>query len=149
MVAPAPSRAARKSKPSLADYRAMAEFRLQLRRFLAFSTREAEAVGIAPQQYQALLAMKGHKGADPLSVTELAEQLLIRQHTAGELVTRMEAAGLVRRRIASDDRRRVELTMTKRAEDLLADLAGVHLAELQEHGPAMASLLTLIQEASG
>lgn len=134
----------RKSRPSLADYRAMAAFRYQLRRFLAFSVREAEAAGVPAQQYQALLAIKGWTGAAPLSITELADQLFIRQHTAGELVKRMEASGLVSRRLAQEDHRRAELSMTEKADELLARLASVHLAELKANGPTMAGLLALM-----
>ncbi|HEY2034092.1 MAG TPA: hypothetical protein VGH02_10445, partial [Rhizomicrobium sp.] len=46
-----------------ADYRALAEFRFLLRRFMAFSEEAARAAGLAPQQHQALLAIKGLEGA--------------------------------------------------------------------------------------
>jgi DNA-binding MarR family transcriptional regulator len=126
------------------QYRALAAFRYQLRRFLAFSSREAEAAGLAPQQYQAMLAIKGHGGERPITVGELAEQLLVRQHSAAELVNRMETAGLVRRAPAAGDARRVSVLLTPEGEDALKGLAAVHLRELTQNEGLVARLLTLL-----
>ena len=128
------------------QYRALAAFRYQLRRFLAFSSREAEAAGLAPQQYQAMLAIKAHPGA-PISVGELADQLLVRQHSAGELVNRMEAAGLVRRAPAAGDARRVAVLLTEAGEQALKRLASTHLRELTQNEGLVARLLTLLNKS--
>jgi hypothetical protein len=45
------------------SYAAIAAFRLELRRFLAFSEAAAGKVGLPAQQHQALLAIAGHDGA--------------------------------------------------------------------------------------
>jgi DNA-binding MarR family transcriptional regulator len=133
--------------PVTADqYRALAGFRFQLRRFLAFSSREAEAAGLAPQQYQALLAIKGHPEPPPITMGELADQLLVRQHTAAELVNRMAAADLVRRAPAMGDARRVALILTPKGEDSLRHLAAVHLRELRQHAVVMRRLLASIDK---
>lgn len=55
-------------RPSTADYALLAEFRYALRRFIAFSEDAAHAIGLAPQQHQALLAIKGAPGRDGLYV---------------------------------------------------------------------------------
>jgi DNA-binding MarR family transcriptional regulator len=128
------------------QYRALAAFRYQLRRFLAFSSREAEAAGLAPQQYQAMLAIKGRAGDRPISVGELAEQLLVRQHSAAELVNRMAAAGLVRRAPAPGDGRRVEVLLTPKGEDALKSLAATHLRELTQNEGLVSRLLTLLSK---
>jgi DNA-binding MarR family transcriptional regulator len=132
---------------TLEQYRALAGFRYQLRRFLAFSTREAEAAGLAPQQYQALLAIKGHAGDQPITVGELADQLLVRQHTTAELVNRMEGANLVRRAPAAGDNRRVAVLLTPRGEDALRSLAAVHLRELAQNADAIGRLLTVLNKS--
>ena len=44
---------------SLSDYRALAEFRYQIRRFLHFSEQMARRAGLESQQHQVLLALKG------------------------------------------------------------------------------------------
>lgn len=51
-------RVARKSRDTV-DYRALAEFRLQLRRFLEFSEANTRKNNLTSQQYQALLTIKG------------------------------------------------------------------------------------------
>jgi DNA-binding MarR family transcriptional regulator len=130
--------------PTPEQYRALAAFRHQLRRFLAFSAREAEAAGLAPQQYQALLAIKGHPGPDPITVGELAETLFVRQHSAAELVNRMETAALVRRAPAAGDSRRVMLLLTPAGEAALDGLAAVHLRELAQNARLMSRLLSQI-----
>jgi hypothetical protein len=41
------------------DYRALAEFRYQIRQFLHFSEKAAGSAGLNPQHHQLLLALKG------------------------------------------------------------------------------------------
>src|SRR4051812_41570723 len=108
------------------DYQALAGFRLELRRFLAFSQRAAEGAGLKPQQYQALLAIKAHSGAQPMTTTQLADELFIRLPTAVELIDRLEKERLVKRAASTVDRRRMTISLTARAEDVLKQLASVH-----------------------
>jgi DNA-binding MarR family transcriptional regulator len=119
------------------QYGAIAAFRFELRRFIAFSESAATAAGLPPQQHQALLAIAGHTGARPLSVGAIAEQLLVAPHTAAELVSRMSDAGLVTKTSSSQDRRRTELVLTAKAELLLRDLTMEHLNELKTLEPAL------------
>jgi DNA-binding MarR family transcriptional regulator len=123
------------------DYRTLAAFRHALRRFHAFSEDAARAHGLTPQQHQAILALKGHDAAEPMSVGNLAAALLIRHHSAVELVDRLVAAGLVLREGDAGDRRRVALTLTAKAEAVLAELSRTHLAELRRSGPLLAALV--------
>lgn len=127
--------------PTQREYQALAAFRLELRRFFAFSASAAAEVGIAPQQYQALLAIKGHAGEVSPSISDLAAQLLVQQHTAVELVKRLEASGLVTRRRSSNDRRVVQLALTAAAEAVLASLASIHLEELRRSAPVLSALI--------
>lgn len=120
------------------QYAAIASFRLQLRRFLAFSEAAAHEVGLAPQQHQALLAIAGHEGDAPPSVGTIASQLLIAPHSAAELVSRMAEAGLVAKRRSAADRRRAELVLTEKAEAILRRLTAAHLQELRVLAQALA-----------
>jgi DNA-binding MarR family transcriptional regulator len=63
-------------------------FRCELRRFQAFSDAAANRSGLTAQQHQALLAIRGFSSREPISVGDLARYLLIRHHTAVELVDR-------------------------------------------------------------
>ena len=128
------------------DYRALALFRGALRRFLNFSGEAAVAAGLEPQQYQALLALRGASGTDAMTVGELAEELQIRPHSAVGLVTRLERQELVTRERGSADRRQVFVKLTPRGQDLLAGLAAAHKDELRKAIPA---LKTLIEQLDG
>lgn len=112
------------------QYRAIASFRHQLRKFLAFSEAAAAAVGLPAQQHQALLAIAGHAGGEPPTVGTLSEQLLVAPHTAAELVARMVDAGLLLKTPGRSDRRKQELALTPKAKSLLESLTSAHLAEL-------------------
>src|SRR5579872_5849311 len=43
------------------DYRVLVDFRQLLREFLAFSAKRAEEFGLAPQQHQALMAIRAEQ----------------------------------------------------------------------------------------
>lgn len=135
-----------RAQPSLQDYQTLAAFRAALREFFAFSASAAAEAGVAPQQYQALLAIKGHLGEGPPSISDLARQLLVQQHSAVELAKRLEAAGLISRVRDPLDRRVVLLRLTPKAEAVLADLAAIHLEELRLLAPTIAGLLDRVGE---
>ena len=67
------------------------EFRTGLRRFLHWSEEQARAAGLTAAQHQLLLAVRGHDGGP--TIGEVAEQLLLRHHSAVELVDRAERPG--------------------------------------------------------
>src|SRR5512143_2309408 len=123
------------TKFSKADYETLAAFRYALRQFLHFSEEAAEAVGLTPQQHQALLAIRGFPGRDQVTVGELAERLQIRHHSAVGLVDRLVTQKLVARAAAENDRRQVFVALTSRGLSTLEQLAAVHRAELRRIGP--------------
>lgn len=128
-------------------YRTLAEFRHVLRRFLAFSEAEARARGLTRRQHQAILAIRGYaEGRGGVTIGVLAERLLIRHHSAVELVDRLVKAGLARRADAKEDRRRVNVVLTPKAEALLVDLSAAHLAELRRLRPVLIAVLGQLDE---
>ena len=128
------------------QYAAIAGFRHQLRRFLAFSEAAAAAEGLPPQQHQALLAIAGPPPGKSANVGYLAEQLLIAPHTAAELTSRMMQTGLLAKSPSRTDRRRVDLSLTVKANDLLSRLTEAHLDELRTLEPA---LVVALEKATG
>lgn len=131
------------------DYQVLSTFRRDLRRFLAVSEELAQGQGIPPQQHQAILAIKG-RPEQSLSIGDLAEALLIKPNTAVELAARLVEADLVVRRPAPRDRRRILLSLTPKADEILAHLSQAHLHELRRLEPAMRDLLDrLHQETAG
>ncbi|MBR0731750.1 DNA-binding MarR family transcriptional regulator [Bradyrhizobium japonicum] len=124
-----------------ADYAALAQFRYQLRTFLAFSETAAQNAGLTPQQHQALLAIKGLAAPDGASVGDIARFLLIRHHTAVELVDRMAKLKLIGREADPQDARRVLVRLTTKGEQKLRSLSRIHLDELGAAAPALAKIL--------
>jgi DNA-binding MarR family transcriptional regulator len=134
---------ARSGKLSLKDYRALAGIRRGMRQFLEFSAEAAQDAGLTPAQHQALLAIKGMTG--PVTVGTLAAWLSIRHHSAVGLVNRLAAGKLVTRTIDPDDRRRIYLSLTPRADARLAALSHIHRAELRRFSTALAPLLEALR----
>jgi DNA-binding MarR family transcriptional regulator len=123
-----------------ADYALLLELRSGLRRFLAWSEGQADAVGLTPAQHQLLLAVRGHVGDRPPTIGEVAQHLLLRHHSAVGLVDRSEAAGLVRRVADAVDHRLVRVELTERGSRALADLSAAHLQELARLAPTVGQL---------
>ncbi|MFY9627793.1 MAG: helix-turn-helix domain-containing protein [Methylocystis sp.] len=133
-------------EPTRQELSALAAFRFALREFLAFSERAAADMGVTPQWYQALLVIKTHAAEDHISVGELAEQLMIRDHSAAELVSRLVLAKLVRRKADASDRRRSLIVMTTTGDRCLGRLAAVHLKRLQQNKDAFLHLFTVANQ---
>lgn len=122
------------------DYAALAGFRFELRRFLHFSEEAARTAGLTPQQHQALLAIRA-SGAGGMLVGDLAERLMLKPHTASELVKRLGEHELIERRQGDADRREVHVRLTERARAILATLSASHRAELRRLRPLLQGLL--------
>lgn len=114
--------------------------RTTLRRFLRWSADQAEAAGLTASQHQLLLAVRGHPGAAPPTIGELADHLLLRHHGAVQLVDRAEAGGWVTRVRDETDHRVVRVDLTARGAAVLESLAAEHLEELRRIGSAFAAL---------
>jgi DNA-binding MarR family transcriptional regulator len=117
------------------DFERLLGVRDGLRRFLRWSEAQAKAAGLTPAQHQLLLAIRGHGGRP--SVGDVADHLLLRHHSAVELVDRAVAAGLVARHADESDHRVVRLRLTPDGERRLARLAAAHLEELERLSPRL------------
>lgn len=122
---------------SVDDYRALAELRYLIRRFLRFSEGAARRAGLEPQQHQLLLAVKGLPEDRAATVGEVAERLQLRANSVDELVRRAEQRGLVGTARAAGDRRQVIVGLTAVGEQALHELSVVHLAELRSEARAL------------
>ena len=71
------------------DFKAMAELRYQIRKFLRFSENAARQAGIEPQQHQLLLAIRGLPDAVSPTIGVLAERMQLQHHSTVELVDRL------------------------------------------------------------
>ena len=123
------------------QYEQLADLRHALRHFLRFSQEAARSAGLTPQQHQALLAIKGWGGTGRASIGDLAGRLQLRHHSAVGLVDRLVRKHLVRRVPSTDDRRRVELVLTRLGESNIERLSVAHLRELRQLAPGIRELL--------
>ena len=108
-----------------AQYAALAGFRRALRQLMADSEQICAASGLTTQRFQALLAIRTFAG-QAMSIGALAEELVLKHHSAVELAGRLEQAGLINRKGDPDDKRRVLLTLTDLGAARLNELAHAH-----------------------
>jgi len=123
------------------DFKAMAELRYQIRRFLRFSENAAREAGIEPQQHQLLLTVRGLPDNLKPTVGVLAERMQLQHHSTVELIDRLVDRGFLCRLRATDDRRKVLVKLTHDGEEFLNKLSLHHLQELQSSGPKFVKIL--------
>ncbi len=134
-----------------ADYRALAALRYRMRLFLLEGDDAARRVGLEPQQYLLLLAVRGLPDGAEATVQTLAERLLLKHNSTVELIDRLEAHGYVRRSRSRshNDRRWVLVELLPRGEKLVEQVARQRLTELRAGGIALAHALdTLLERKS-
>jgi DNA-binding MarR family transcriptional regulator len=130
---------------SAAEYRALGEFRCQIRRFLHFSEEQARSCGVEPQQHQLLLAIRGLPEDTRATIGELAARMQLKHHSTVELVDRLEDRGAVTRVPGGEDRREVIVRLTRSGAGLLRRLSLVHREELEHTGPRLVRALRALR----
>jgi len=123
------------------DFKAMAELRYQIRKFLRFSENVARQAGIEPQQHQLLLAIRGLPDAASPTIGVLAERMQLQHHSTVELVDRLVDRNFLCRLRSTNDRRQVLVKLTHDGENFLEKLSLHHLEELQSAGPTFVKVL--------
>lgn len=131
-----------------AEYRALAEFRYQIRRFTRFSEEQARSSGLEPQQHQLLLAIKGLPEGERATIRELSLRLQLRHHTTVELVNRLAHHGHVTRKQGKKDRREVIIELTRSGHAVLRRLSLMHREQLRIAGPELARALKSVLKTS-
>src|SRR3954471_4178105 len=122
---------------SAPDFAALLAFRVALRRFNHWSEGQARAVGLTHAQHQLLLAIKGHDDDRGPTIGEAAGYLLLRHHSAVELVNRAQAGGLVERSRDESDARVVRLKLTPLGEQRIMRPTRLPLDELGQLEPML------------
>jgi DNA-binding MarR family transcriptional regulator len=132
-----------------AEYRALAELRYLIRKFVGEGDAAARAAGLEPQQYLLLLALRGLPDGEEATIRSLADRLALKHHSAVELIDRLEVHGYVRRSRSRDDRRRVLVVLLPRGEKLLEQVARDRIGELRASGAALANAISALLEVGG
>jgi DNA-binding MarR family transcriptional regulator len=128
------------------EYRALAELRYRIRHFLHEGDAVAQAAGLEPQQYLLLLMIRGLPRGEEATIQTLAERLVLKHHSAVELIDRLETHGYVRRSRGRDDRRRVMVSLLPRGERLLEQVARHRIGELRANGQALVRAIEQLLE---
>ena len=123
-----------------ADYVRLLRLRDGLRRFQRWSEQQAIEAGVTPAHHQLLLVVRALGGNQGPTIGDVADHLLLRHHSAVELVDRAVAAGLVKRRPDPQDLRTVRLELTALGARRLAELSALHLEELRRMGGRLGPL---------
>jgi DNA-binding MarR family transcriptional regulator len=126
------------------EFRALAEFRYQIRIFLNGSEEAARNADLEPQQYLLMLALRGLPAGRESSIREVAERMQLRHHSVVELVDRLDGRQLLRCERSKSDRRQVILHLTPRGEKILTRLAKQRISELRTAAPALVRALTAV-----
>ena len=116
------------------EYKALAELRYRIRHFLSEGDAVARELGLEPQQYLLLLAIRGLPDGQEATIRTLAERLALKHHSVVELIDRLETNGYVRRSRGRDDRRRVLVSLLPRGERILEQVAKHRIEELRATG---------------
>ena len=116
------------------EYQAMAELRYRIRLFLREGDAAARSSGLEPQQYLLLLAIRGMPDGVSAKIQSLADSLLIRHHSAVELVDRLESHGYVRRSRGKEDRREVLVSLLPKGQRVLERVVQQRISELRAGG---------------
>ena len=130
-----------------AEYRALAELRFRIRKFVREGDAVATAAGLEPQQYLLLLAIRGLPEGEEATIRTLADRLALKHHSAVDLVDRLEVHGYLHRSRSRDDRRRVLVTLLPRGDKLLEQVARDRIGELRASGHALVNAISTLLEA--
>jgi DNA-binding MarR family transcriptional regulator len=127
---------------TVAEFRALAEFRYRIRIYLNGAEEAARNAGLEPQQYVLLLALRGLPPDLEPTIRQLAERMQLRHHSVVELVDRLERRQFLRRERSRTDRRQVIVHLTPRGEKILTRLAKQRISELRSAAPTLVRALT-------
>ena len=127
-------------------YRALAELRYRIRRFLRDGDAVASAVGLKPQQYLMLLAIRGLPQGGEATIRTLADRVVLKHHSTVELIDRLEKHGYVCRSRGCDDRRLVTVSLLPRGERVLEGVVRHRITELRSNGRQLVHAINQLLE---
>lgn len=98
--------------------------------------------------YEVLLVLATAKG-QRLRMTDVADRLLLSKSATTRFIDRLEAKGLVERKICPSDRRGMEVSLTHDGEDMFRTAGRIHKRGIEEHFGSILtdSQLTTLRDA--
>lgn len=76
---------------------------------------------LSPEQFNVLRILRGQKGK-PINMCDIQERMIAKTSNTTRLVDKLLLKGLVTREVCSENRRKMEITITKKGLDLLLEL---------------------------
>lgn len=122
--------------------------RTGLRRFERWSAEQAAGEGLTASQHQLMLAVRGHGDPGGPTISQTAEYLLIRHHSAVELADRCAKAGLIARARDPVDHRIVRLRLSRDGARRLEALTSAYMEEIARLTPLFESLIDTLAAGS-
>ncbi len=86
---------------------------------------------LSVQQYNILRIVRGQKGT-PISIRDITDRMIDEMSNASRLVEKMRKKGLVDRKVCPEDRRRVEIYLTREGEEILASASDCLEQQIEE-----------------
>ncbi|KGO91645.1 MarR family winged helix-turn-helix transcriptional regulator [Flavobacterium subsaxonicum] len=80
-----------------------------------------KAYDLSPEQFNVLRILRGQKGK-PANMCVIQERMIAKTSNTTRLVDKLLLKGLVKREVCLDNRRKMEITITPKGLNLLADL---------------------------
>ncbi|PHS68394.1 MAG: MarR family transcriptional regulator [Flavobacterium sp.] len=81
-------------------------------------SRELKECDIYEPQFNVLRILKGAKGT-PISVNTILSRMIQKSSNVTRIIDKLESKELVERKLCSKDRRKMDIILTKKGEDLL------------------------------
>jgi DNA-binding MarR family transcriptional regulator len=126
---------------ALDEYRELAEFRHQIRRFQSVTEQNAQNLQIDPDAYLLLLAVQGlPEGVRP-TVAGLAGRMCIKKDVVSSLIDAAVARNDLTRSSADGATAEDWVKLTRTGRDLLRRMAGANREELEHTGPELVRAL--------
>ncbi len=130
------------------ELRDLFRFRVALRRYLRWSEEQVVAAGLTPARHQLLLAVAGHDDPAGPTITDLADALLVRHHSAVGLIDRAAEAGLVERVADRARHRSVRVRLTDEGRHRLDAVTPMHRRELDRIAPHVEPLRDALHDVA-
>lgn len=77
--------------------------------------------GVSPQQYNVLRILRG-SAPKPLMLSDISSRMIDKNSNATRLVEKLRLKGLVKREVCEKNRRQVDIVITRKGLDLLAEI---------------------------
>ena len=133
-------------KVTESEYRALGELRHLIRKFVQEGDVTAKELGLEPQQYLLLLAVRGLPPGQEATISTLANRLSLRHHSTVELIDRLEAHGYVKRVRGRADRRQVLVVLQPHGAKLLEKVVQQRMIDLRSNGHALVTAISALLE---